>query len=513
MKFSKIVIVDFGSQYTLLIAKLIRRHRVYSEVIPSSALPQYLLDHQDSTYGIILSGGPRTASQDLEAQVMLRSIIRNKNQLPILGICFGAQLLAYLYGSVIKSSAEGEFGDRSLTVDQPENDLYVNIPEEYQVWQSHADSIYPSADPNNDQINIISQHQGRIEAFQIKNRPFYGLQYHPEVTHTPEGSIILENFLRICQVPRDWSSVNFIEQIVPELQEQLKSDTNERVMVACSGGVDSTVTAALIQRAVGNRMMGIFVDPGLLRLDEYQQVLQGYQKTNLNVIGIDARQRFYSALKGVTDPEQKRKVIGGLFIDIFKEHAPNATWLGQGTIYPDVIESHGNIKSHHNVGGLPEKLNLKLIEPLRHLFKDDVRDLGQLLGIDPIILNRHPFPGPGLAIRILGEVTEEKVNILQRADHIFLELLKEHGHYDNIWQAGVILLNSKSVGVQGDNRTYQYVAALRAVESTNAMTASVYDFNTRFLTLVSTEIINQVSQINRVAYDVTTKPPGTIEWE
>lgn len=510
MRFSKIVIVDFGSQYTLLIAKIIRHHRVYSEVIPPSALSQYLVENHDSTYGIILSGGPRTASEDLEAQNILRSIIDQNDQLPILGICFGAQLLAYLYGAKIESSKEGEYGDRCLTIEQT-NDLYLNVPTEYRVWQSHADSIYP--DQSGNRIDITSQYQGRIEAFQIKERPFYGLQYHPEVTHTFEGPIILENFLRICQVPRDWSPANFIDQIIPELQQQLKSETNEKVMVACSGGVDSTVTAALIQRAVGHRMMGIFVDPGLLRLNEYQQVLEGYRKTNLNVSGIDASQRFYHALKGVTDPEQKRKIIGGLFIDIFKEHAPNATWLGQGTIYPDVIESNGNIKSHHNVGGLPEKLNLKLVEPLRHLFKDDVRDLGKLLGIDPIILNRHPFPGPGLAIRILGEVTEEKVDILQRADHIFLELLKEHGHYDNIWQAGVILLDSKSVGVQGDNRTYQYVAALRAVESTNAMTASVYDFNTKFLTLVSTEIINQVTKINRVAYDVTTKPPGTIEWE
>ena len=314
-------------------------------------------------------------------------------------------------------------------------------------------------------------------------------------------------------MPREWSTSHFVEMIIPELQSQLESNTKEKVMVACSGGVDSTVTAALIQRAVGDRMMGIFVEPGILRLGEYNSVLKGYRRMGLTVIGIDASSRFLDALKGNPDPEKKRKIIGNLFIEIFKEHAPNATWLGQGTIYPDVIESEGGIKSHHNVGGLPEKLNLQLVEPLRYLFKDDVRELGDILGVDPIILNRHPFPGPGLAIRILGEVTKDKVDILQRADAIYMDLLKRRNYYKNIWQAGAILLDSKSVGVQGDNRTYQWVVALRAVESVNGMTASVYPFPMSFLTEVSTEIINQVPEINRVTYDITTKPPGTIEWE
>ena len=509
MKFDRILIVDFGSQYTLLIAKAVRKLRVYSEVVQPQHLSTYLSsENGEHVYGIILSGGPHSVNQDHKSVV--RELIE-KSKMPVLGICYGAQILASLVGAIVKTTEAGEYGYHKLELSEDNDPLHLNIPEEYTVWQSHSDSIFVVGEVN--PFKIISKRGDKIESFKYHRRPIWGLQYHPEVSHTPIGPNIFDNFLRQCKVPREWSTSHFVEMIIPELQSQLESNTKEKVMVACSGGVDSTVTAALIQRAVGDRMMGIFVDPGILRLGEYNSVLKGYRRMGLNVIGIDASSRFLDALKGNPDPEKKRKIIGNLFIEIFKEHAPNATWLGQGTIYPDVIESEGGIKSHHNVGGLPEKLNLQLVEPLRYLFKDDVRELGDILGVDPIILNRHPFPGPGLAIRILGEVTKDKVDILQRADAIYMDLLKRRNYYKNIWQAGAILLDSKSVGVQGDNRTYQWVVALRAVESVNGMTASVYPFPMSFLTEVSTEIINQVPEINRVTYDITTKPPGTIEWE
>jgi GMP synthase (glutamine-hydrolysing) len=534
MNFPRILIVDFGSQYTLLIAKEIRRLHVYSEIVQPQDLEEYLDQKGGLVHGIILSGGPHSVSSNSDPEQIPShndenlAIIEkclNRNQIkPILGICYGAQALAKLAGAQVLTTAKGEYGYLHLNIEpNMANDALHQGISIYEVWQSHSDSIY--LDPGNlykndqpkYQLDIISKHEEKIEAFRYTNRSVWGVQYHPEVTHCSVGTTIFTNFIEITHIQREWSATKFLDRMLPEINSKVPSP-HEKVIVACSGGVDSTVLASLVQMALGSeRMVGVFVDTGLLRLNEYQEVMEGYQRMGLNVVGLDAKERFMSALTGITEPEQKRKTVGRLFIEVLSEwiktNSNSSTWLGQGTIYPDVIESQGGIKSHHNVGGLPEKLNLKLLEPLRYLFKDDVRDLGTLLKVDPVILGRHPFPGPGLSIRILGEISPEKVSILQRADHIYMNMLKKYGHYDQIWQAGAILLNSKSVGVQGDNRTYEWVLALRAVNSVNGMTASVYPLPTEFLTLVSTEIINQVRQINRVTYDVTTKPPGTIEWE
>lgn len=541
MNFPRILIVDFGSQYTLLIAKEIRRLNVYTEITRPEKLEDYLDQHGGLVYGIILSGGPHSVVtekgdaeglNDIKNLTFIDECLNRKQIKPILGICYGAQALARLAGGRVLTTEKGEFGHLKLTIEpnmtndplhqgirsngcDDSNGSNGGVP--YEVWQSHSDSIYTGIENQNYQMDIISKHEDKIEAFCYRNHPVWGVQYHPEVTHCKVGTLILENFIKITHIPREWSANVFIDQMIPEIQSKV-TGSNEKVIVACSGGVDSTVLAALIHNALGtDRMVGLFVDTGLMRLNEYSEVMNGYKNMSLNVVGLDARDRFMGELSGVTDPEKKRKIVGRLFIEVITEwvktNVADSTWLAQGTIYPDVIESEGGIKSHHNVGGLPEKLGLKLLEPLRYLFKDDVRDLGRILNVDPQLIGRHPFPGPGLAIRILGEITPEKVITLQRADHIYMKMLKEHGHYDKIWQAGAILLNSKSVGVQGDNRTYEWALALRAVNSINGMTASVYPIPMDLLTAISTEIINQVRQINRVTYDITTKPPGTIEWE
>lgn len=520
MDFARILVVDYGSQYTLLIAKAIRKLGVYSEVISEKQLVEKL--NSSPVYGVILSGGPgsipdlKPSPKTSPYQELIES------DLPILGICYGAQLLAYLSGSPITQSETREYGETMIRCYDRNDPIYHKIPTDmmgdHPVWMSHSDTISNHVRQSGE-LEIISETEDELVAvFKIvypnRKSPIYGLQFHPEVSHTPHGYTFFDNFLRICRVPRTWSTKSFLEQVIPELQRDIQ---DQKVLVACSGGVDSTVTALILQKAIGDRMIGVFVDNGLLRKNEFHQVLTIYRKLGLNVIGISASEDFYAVLKDVTDPEQKRKVIGNLFIKTFQDYIndyePDIEFLGQGTIYPDVIESHGKIKSHHNVGGLPEKLNLALIEPLRELFKDEVREVGKELGLDPVILNRHPFPGPGLGIRILGDVTEEKVKMLQAADDIFIKSLKESGHYDYVWQAGAILLDSLSVGVMGDNRTYENVVALRAVVSINGMTAQVSNLPMEFLTKVSTEIVNKVQGINRVVYDITSKPPGTIEWE
>lgn len=511
MNFSKILIVDYGSQYTLLIAKQIRKLNVYTEIIFPEELEEHMMRMEKNLYGIILSGSPKSVEdEDYDAEFL--SFFVENTPIPVLGICYGAQLLAHILGAKVVSNQSREFGKTALKTSSnitASDPLYNNILENHSVWMSHSDSII--IDSKLTKLEVLSKtHNDVVGSYKTKDGKIYGLQFHPEVSHTEIGMTLFNNFLNICKIPRDWSMDNYITTTINDLKEKIKDD---KVLVACSGGVDSTVTAVMIQRAIGDNMYGVFIDTGLLRKNEYNNVLEAYARMDLNVIGIDSSKEFYERLKGVIEPEMKRKIIGATFIDMFKRHSPGMKWLGQGTIYSDVIESKGNIKSHHNVGGLPKEMNLNLVEPLRYLFKDEVRELGVKLGIDPIILNRHPFPGPGLGIRILGEVTEDKVNMLQNADDIFIQKLKEHHLYDQIWQAGAILLNCLSVGVQGDCRTYESVVALRAVSSVNGMTAKVANLSVDFLTETSTEIINKVKGINRVVYDVTTKPPGTIEWE
>ncbi len=520
MEFPRIVIVDFGSQTTLLIAKLIRNQQVYTEVVEPKDLLLYLKSYKDLVYGIIFSGGPKSSNECHDWREIMGS--PEVQDYPLLGICLGAQIMADMHGAKIVESG-GEYGLRKLKHKCPENPLFRDIPGHYKAWQSHTDSIFETDESD---LNIISRFGDCIEAFSVGKRNHYGVQFHPEVTHTKNGALLLDNFLNICLVPRLWSANNFLAKIIPELREQLApclEPDGPYCIVACSGGVDSTVTARLLQRVLGDHLVAVFVDNGLMRRGEYDQVLEQYKKMGLNVRGIRASSEFYGALNGICEPEGKRKVIGNLFIDIFKREVAEVLpkrgdgdqthWLGQGTIYPDVIESQGKIKSHHNVGGLPEDLGFNLVEPLRYLFKDDVRELGKVLDIPEVVIGRHPFPGPGLGIRILGDVTEAKVSLLQQADAIFMNLLRSENLYNSVWQAGAILLDSKAVGVQGDKRTYQAVVALRAVWSQNGMTASVSPLPMEFLTRVSTEIVNKVSGVNRVVYDITTKPPGTIEWE
>jgi len=510
MNFAKIIIVDYGSQYTLLIAKQIRKLNVYTEIIMPDELEKYIETINKNLYGIILSGSPKSVD-DKEINKQFWEYLIENTPIPILGICYGAQLLGFVHNMKIENSITREFGNTLLQLTNKNDPLYKDISDSHEVWMSHSDSIIIDQTINSNLEVLSRTKNGVVASFRNKTGMIYGVQFHPEVTHTQIGIKLFDNFLKICKIPREWSMDNYITDTIKNLTDKIGKD--DKVLVACSGGVDSTVTAVLIQKAIGKNMRGVFINNGLLRKNEYENVLQAYENMKLNVIGIDSSSVFYNRLKGIIEPEQKRKIIGITFIDMFKRHSPEMKWLGQGTIYSDVIESKGNIKSHHNVGGLPKDLNLELVEPLRFLFKDEVRELGLKLGIDPIILNRHPFPGPGLGIRILGEVTKEKVLLTQEADDIFTKKLKEHNLYDQIWQAGVILLNSLSVGVQGDCRTYEAVVALRAVTSINGMTANVAVLSTEFLTEVSTEIINKVKGINRVVYDITTKPPGTIEWE
>lgn len=508
---NKILILDFGSQYTQLIARVVRELNVYCEIIPYHKN----IDFTPGLKGIILSGSPCSVNEK-EAPVV--NIPRLIEKVPVLGICYGAQLSAKLYGGVVNKSNKREYGRAQLLISRSSL-LLKHINSNSQVWMSHSDSIQ-QLPPD---FSIIAHTESiPVAAFEYMSagHPLYGLQFHPEVYHSTEGKTILKNFLlEICQCQADWTPAHFITQTVQELKEKIGDG---QVVMALSGGVDSTVAATLIHKAVGDRLHGIFVDNGVLRKHEFEQVLADYKQLGLNVKGIDAHRHFYTALAGKTMPEEKRKAIGRSFIEIFDQESHKLSgidFLGQGTIYPDVIESvsvHGpsaTIKSHHNVGGLPETMKLKLIEPLRLLFKDEVRRIGAELGIPPNMLGRHPFPGPGLAIRILGEVTEDKVRLLQDADDVYISALKKYNLYHAVWQAGAILLPVKSVGVMGDERTYEYTLALRAVTSVDGMTADWAQLPYDFLAYVSNEIINTVKGINRVVYDISSKPPATIEWE
>lgn len=506
----KILILDFGSQYTQLIGRRVREQNVYCEIHPFNHYPAI----DESVKGIILSGSPYSVHQD---NALIPDLTGLKGVLPMLGICYGAQYLVHSGGGSVEPSNTREYGRAMLTVGDATSPLFSNVSAQTQVWMSHGDTITQM--PANYTL-LASTESVRNAAFKIDGEETYGIQFHPEVYHSTEGSQILKNFVvGICGCKQDWTPDSFIETTVKEIRDKVGSD---RVILGLSGGVDSTVAAVLLNKAIGKNLTCIFVNNGLLRKDEFCSVLDQYKHMDLNVIGVDATDRFMADLAGVTEPERKRKIIGADFIEVFNAEAlkiEDARWLGQGTIYPDVIEStsvngpSATIKSHHNVGGLPEKMNLKLVEPLRLLFKDEVRRVGKALGIDAELLGRHPFPGPGLGIRILGDVTPEKVRVLQEADAIFINGLKESGLYDQVWQAGVILLPVQSVGVMGDERTYENAVALRAVQSTDGMTADWVHLPYDFLAKVSNEIINKVRGVNRVVYDISSKPPATIEWE
>lgn len=503
----KILILDFGSQTTQLIGRRVRELNTYCEIVPYNKLPEDL----KGIRGIILSGSPYSVYDEKAFRTDL-SLIRGK--LPILGICFGAQSLVHQFGGKVEPCDSREYGRAHLNIVEPKDPLMRGINEGSTVWMSHGDTI--TKIPEKYRL-IASTGDVPAAAFHIDGEQTWGVQFHPEVFHSEQGTLLLENFIDICGIKGNWTAASFIESTVAELKEQLG---NDKVILALSGGVDSSVTAVLLHKAIGKNLTCIFVDHGLLRKNEFENVMHDYEHLGLNVIGVNAKEKFFSALKGVTDPEEKRKIIGRGFIEVFDEEAhklKDIKWLGQGTIYPDVIESLSItgmvIKSHHNVGGLPEKMHLKLVEPLRLLFKDEVRRVGLELGMMPHLIHRHPFPGPGLGIRVLGDITEEKVTILQNADDIYMSLMREWDLYKDIWQAGAILLPIKSVGVMGDERTYEYTIAMRAVTSTDAMTADWAHLPYEFLAKVSNEIINKVRGVNRVVYDISSKPPSTIEWE
>jgi GMP synthase (glutamine-hydrolysing) len=506
----KILILDFGSQYTQLIARKVRELNVYCEIHPFNHYP----DPDGSVKGVILSGSPFSV-RDKHAPIP--DLKRIKGNFPLLGICYGAQYLSHYFGGEVMQSNSREYGRARLNFINATHPLLRNLKSGTQVWMSHGDTINQL--PDTYEV-IASTEEVKVGAFAAHNESTFGLQFHPEVYHTTDGKTILLNFLsEICGCSMDWTPEAFVESTVAELKRKLGSD---RVVMGLSGGVDSTVASILLHKAIGSNLTCIFVDNGLLRKHEFSTVLESYKELGLNVIGIDASQKFIADLKGVTDPEAKRKSIGKNFIEVFEHEArrlKDVTWLGQGTIYPDVIESVSvngpsvTIKSHHNVGGLPEKMHLKVVEPLRLLFKDEVRRVGKALGIPPSFLKRHPFPGPGLGIRILGEITPEKIRLVQEADDIYINTLKRFGLYDRIWQAGAILLPVQSVGVMGDERTYEYVVALRAVTSTDGMTADWGHLPHEVLSRISNDIINKVRGINRVVYDISSKPPATIEWE
>ena len=506
----KILILDFGSQYTQLIARRIRELNVYCEIHPFNKIPEL----ESSVKGVVLSGSPASV-KDIDAPIPDLSLI--KGHLPLLGVCYGAQYLALEGGGIVEGAPSREYGRAILTIVDPEDELMKGLPSPTQVWMSHGDTI--TYLPDNFKI-IGSTENVKAAAYKINNEKTWGIQFHPEVYHSVAGKDLLANFvLKICGCKGNWSPASFIETTVKELKDKIGS---ERVILGLSGGVDSSVAAMLLHKAIGDNLTCIFVNNGLLRKNEFNDVLESYKGMGLNVIGIDASQKFYNDLKGVTDPEKKRKIIGRDFVEVFNEEAKkikDAKWLAQGTIYPDVIEScsvkgpSATIKSHHNVGGLPKEMHLKIVEPLRLLFKDEVRKVGKELNMDSKLLGRHPFPGPGLGIRILGEVTPEKVKVLQEADNIFISNLRKAGLYDKVWQAGVILLPVQSVGVMGDERTYENCVALRAVISTDGMTADWVHLPYEFLAETSNEIINKVRGVNRVVYDISSKPPSTIEWE
>lgn len=504
----KILIADFGSQYTQLIARRIRELNVYCEIHPFHNFPPI----SSNVKGIILSGSPSSVRENNHPNLDMSF----RGEIPVLGICYGAQLISYQNGGEVLPSKIREYGRAHMVAETGEK-LFQNISEKSVVWMSHGDSIINV--PSNFEI-IAHTDQVPVVGFKIKGESTYGIQFHPEVTHTEEGKKILENFIvDICNCKQDWTPASFVQETIDHLKKKLGNDV---VVLGLSGGVDSSVAAVLLDKAIGKNLHCIFVDNGLLRKDEFENVLLSYKDLGLNITGIDAKEKFYSSLKGLVDPEEKRKAIGKTFIEVFDIEAhriKNVKWLAQGTIYPDVIEStsvkgpSATIKSHHNVGGLPERMKMKIVEPLNTLFKDEVRKVGNELKIDYKILNRHPFPGPGLAIRILGEVTIEKVNIVQQADEIFMSGLLSSGLYDSVWQAGVILLPVQSVGVMGDERTYENAICLRAVQSIDGMTADWCHLPYEFLAKISNEIINKVKGINRVVYDISSKPPATIEWE
>ena len=504
-----ILILDFGSQYTQLIARKIRELNVYCEIHPYNKIPEI------TSYikGVILSGSPFSVRDKESPNPDLSHII---NKVPLLGVCYGAQLLAQTEGGEVLPSKIREYGRASLTIVK-ENTLTQSMTSPSQVWMSHGDTI--ARVPDNFEI-IASTQDVQVAAFQIQNTFTFGIQFHPEVYHSSEGRTLLKNFVvDVCHCAQNWTPDSFIETTISSLQNKIG---NDKVVLGLSGGVDSSVAAVLLHKAIGKNLYCIFVDNGLLRKNEFQSVLQSYQHMGLNVTGINASELFLTALQDVKDPELKRKAIGKIFIDVFDKEAHNISdvkWLAQGTIYPDVIESvsvkgpSATIKSHHNVGGLPDYMKLKIVEPLNTLFKDEVRRVGRALQIDEAILNRHPFPGPGLAIRILGDVTKEKVQILQEVDALFIDGLKKADLYKDVWQAGAIFLPVQSVGVMGDERTYENAIALRAVSSTDGMTADWCHLPYEFLANISNEIINKVKGINRVVYDISSKPPATIEWE
>lgn len=510
MTHDKIIILDFGSQYTQLIARRVRELNVYCEIHPWNKVPK----PDERIKGVILSGSPYSVRDAGAPRPDLSGI---KGKQPLLGVCYGAQFLAQNFGGEVLPSATREYGRAQLSFIKTDNPLFRGIAPGTQVWMSHGDTI--ARIPEDYEI-IGSTEDVKVGAYRIAGEETYGIQFHPEVYHTTEGKEILKNFLvNICGCKQDWTPESFVESTVASLKEQLRDD---KVVLGLSGGVDSSVAAVLLHRAIGKNLTCIFVDNGLLRKNEFEKVMDSYQHMGLNVIGVDASERFLSALKGIEEPEAKRKAIGRVFIEVFDREAHkirDVKWLAQGTIYPDVIESvsvngpSATIKSHHNVGGLPAKMKLKVVEPLKLLFKDEVRRVGRSLKMDPAILNRHPFPGPGLGIRILGEVTPEKVRILQEADDIFISALQNEGYYDQVWQAAVILLPVRSVGVMGDERTYENAVVLRAVTSTDGMTADWAHLPHTFLAKVSSDIINKVKGINRVVYDISSKPPATIEWE
>ncbi|TGE24869.1 glutamine-hydrolyzing GMP synthase [Hymenobacter aquaticus] len=507
----QILILDFGSQYTQLIARRIRELNVYCEIHPYTHAP----DLTEDIRGVVLSGSPCSV-RDPEAPNP--DLSRYLGKVPVLGVCYGAQLLAQQGGGEVLPATIREYGRARLSHLNASNPLMRELTSGSQVWMSHGDTIKTL--PAGFDI-IASTPEVAVAAYHVVGQETYGIQFHPEVTHSTEGKLLMRNFVvDICGCDQSWTPEHFVDSMVLALQNTIGPD--DQVILGLSGGVDSSVAALLLHRAIGPRLHGIFVNNGLLRKDEFESVLHSYKDLGLNVRGVDASQEFYTALAGISDPEGKRKAIGRTFVEIFDQEAQKvegARWLAQGTIYPDVIESVSvkgpavTIKSHHNVGGLPEKMNLKIVEPLRALFKDEVRQVGDALELPHNILHRHPFPGPGLGIRILGDVTPHKVDLLQRADAIFIDGLREFGLYEQVWQAGVMLLPIQSVGVMGDERTYEQVVALRAVTSVDGMTADWAHLPYDFLAHVSNKIINQVRGINRVVYDISSKPPATIEWE
>jgi len=511
MEHEKILILDFGSQYTQLIARRVRELNIYSEIHPYNNIPEI----DGSWKAVILSGSPHSVRDKNAPMPNLKEI---KGKLPLLGICFGAQHLVHEFGGEVLPSNTREYGRANLSFIETRSSLMKGVSVGSQVWMSHGDTI--SMIPKDYNI-IASTKDVEVAAYSVDNELTFGLQFHPEVYHSKDGHIILKNFLvDICGFSQDWTPSAFVEETISYLREKVGKD---KVVLGLSGGVDSTVAAVLLHKAIGDQLHCIFVDNGLLRKGEFDSVLKQYQGMGLNVKGVDAKDRFYKVLSGLSDPEKKRKAIGSMFIDVFDDESQlinDVKWLAQGTIYPDVIESVSvnggpsqTIKSHHNVGGLPDYMKLQVIEPLNTLFKDEVRRIGKSMNIDKHLLARHPFPGPGLAIRILGDVTKEKVSILQEVDYIFITALQSSNLYHKVWQAGAIFLPVQSVGVMGDERTYENAIALRAVESTDGMTADWVHLPHEFLARVSNEIINKVKGINRVVYDISSKPPATIEWE